>query len=131
MDGTHVIGYKGDIFSLERLYCITSIVCGSWKPLGVSVKRSSYAGNLAGNSAVNAAGNSVGNAAGQGGRGKAYLRKAVIGGNLAFAMGDGELTNQHPAQQICWKILWEILQEIFRTYPQTNFEANFQNMQVI
>ena len=88
---------------MDRLSYITSIVCGSWKPLGVSVKRSSYAGNLGGNSAVNAAGNSAGNAAGQGGGGKAYLRKAVIGGNLAFAMGDGELTNQHPAQEICWE----------------------------
>ena len=26
--------------------------------------------------------------------------KAVIGGNLAFGMGDWELTNQHPAQEI-------------------------------
>ena len=32
----------------------------------------------------------------------------MIGGNLAFGMGDGELTNQHPA----WEILQEILQEI-------------------
>ena len=27
----------------------------------------------------------------------------MIGGNLAFGVGDGELTNQHPA----WKILLE------------------------
>ena len=41
---------------------------------------------------------------------------AVIVGNLAFGMGDGELTNQHPAreilQEILWKMLWEILLEI-------------------
>ena len=40
------------------------------------------------------------------------LIKVVIGGNLAFGMGDGELTNQHPAWEIWWEILWEILQEI-------------------
>ena len=34
----------------------------------------------------------------------------MIGGNLAFGMGGGELTNQLPAQEIWWKILWEILQ---------------------
>ena len=31
----------------------------------------------------------------------------MIGGNLAFGMGDGETTNQHPA----WEIWWEILRE--------------------
>ena len=36
----------------------------------------------------------------------------MIGGNLAFGMGDGELTNQHPAWEILQEILWEILQEI-------------------
>ena len=36
------------------------------------------------------------------------FNRAVIGGNLVFGMGDGELTNQHPA----WEILWEILQEM-------------------
>ena len=40
-------------------------------------------GNLAGNSAGNLAGNSVG----QGVWEKAYLRKAVIGGNLVFGIG--------------------------------------------
>ena len=50
-------------------------------------------------------GNPVGNSVGQGGGEKAYLRKAVIGENLAFRMGDGELTNQHPAQEIWWEIL--------------------------
>ena len=60
----------------------------------------------------NVAGNAVGNSARQGGRGKAILRKAAIGGNLAFGMGDGELTNQHPAQEIWWEILWVMLQEI-------------------
>ena len=34
-------------------------------------------------------------------------------GNLAFGMGDGELTNQHPAWQILQEMLWEILWEIF------------------
>ena len=53
-----------------------------------------------GNSVGNSVGNFVGNSVGQGGGGKAYLRKAVIGGNLAFGMGDGELTNQHQAQEI-------------------------------
>ena len=32
-------------------------------------------------------GNSVGNLVGQGGGEKAYLRKAVIGGNVAFGIG--------------------------------------------
>ena len=41
-----------------------------------------FGGNLAGNSA----GNAVGNLAGQGAGEKACLRKAVIGGNLAFGM---------------------------------------------
>ena len=36
----------------------------------------------------------------------------VIGGNLAFGMGDGEIINQHPAWEIWREILWEILQEI-------------------
>ena len=48
-------------------------------------------GHLAGNSARNLVGNSVGNlagnAVGQGGGDKAYLRKAVIDGNLAFRIG--------------------------------------------
>ena len=57
-------------------------------------------------------GNSVGNGAGQGGDEKAHLRKAVIGGNLAFVMDDGELTNQHPALEIWWEILWEVLWQI-------------------
>ena len=39
----------------------------------------------------------------------------MIGGNTAFGMGDGELTNQHPAQEILWEILremlWEMLQD--------------------
>ena len=35
----------------------------------------------------NAVGNLAGNAVGQGGGDKAYLRKAVIGGNLAFGIG--------------------------------------------
>ena len=42
----------------------------------------------------------------------------MIGGNLAFGMGDGELTNQHPAweilREILQEMLWEILQEILR-----------------
>ena len=44
---------------------------------------------------------------------------AVIGGNLAFGMGNGELTNQHPAREIfqemlwkMWEIQWEMLWEI-------------------
>ena len=41
---------------------------------------------------------------------------AVIGGNLAFGMGDRELTNQHPAreilQEMLWKMLWEIQWEM-------------------
>ena len=44
-------------------------------------------GNAAGNLAGNSAGNLMGNAAGQGGGDKAYLRKAVIGGNLPFGIG--------------------------------------------
>ena len=32
--------------------------------------------------------------------GKNLFNKAVIGGNLAFVMGDGELTNQHPAGEM-------------------------------
>ena len=43
--------------------------------------------NLAGNLVGNLAGNAVGNSAGQGGWEKAYLRKAVICGNLAFGIG--------------------------------------------
>ena len=35
----------------------------------------------------NLVGNLAGNAVGQGGGDKAYLRKAVIGGNLAFGIG--------------------------------------------
>ena len=34
--------------------------------------------------------------------GEHLFNKAMIGGNLAFGMGDGELTNQHPD----WEILW-------------------------
>ena len=45
------------------------------------------AGNSLGNLAGNSAGNLVGNVAGQGGGDKAYFRKAVIGGNLAFGIG--------------------------------------------
>ena len=37
----------------------------------------------------------MGNSAGHGGGEKAYLRKAVIGGNLALKQGGGE----HPAQE--------------------------------
>ena len=33
----------------------------------------------------------------------------MIGENLAFGMGDGELTNQHPAWEILQEILWEIV----------------------
>ena len=48
-------------------------------------------GNLVGNSVANLAGNFVGNAVGnlvgQGGREKAYLRKAMLGENLAFGIG--------------------------------------------
>ena len=36
----------------------------------------------------------------------------MIGGNLAFGMGDGEITNQHPAQEIWQEILQEILRDI-------------------
>ena len=36
------------------------------------------------------------------------FNKAVIGGNLAFGMGDGELTNQYPAQEILREILGEM-----------------------
>ena len=72
------------------------------------------AGNVVGNLAVNAVGNSERNTTGQGRGGKAFLRKAVIGGNLALRMGDGELNNQHPVQEIWWEILWEILQEILQ-----------------
>ena len=45
------------------------------------------AGNLAGYSAGNLVGNVAGNAVVQDGGHKAYLRKAVIGGNLAFGIG--------------------------------------------
>ena len=37
---------------------------------------------------------------------------AVIGGNLAFGMGGGELINQHPAQEILQEMLWKMLWEI-------------------
>ena len=57
-------------------------------------------GNATGNSVLNSAGDSVGDSMGEGAIGKSYLRKAVIGGNLAFGMGDGQLKNQHPAQDI-------------------------------
>ena len=40
-----------------------------------------------GNFVGNVVGNVVGNAVGQGGGGKAYLRKALIGGNSAFGIG--------------------------------------------
>ena len=51
----------------------------------------------------------------------------MIGGNLAFGMGDGELTNQHPAQEI-WReilqeILWEILQEMLREMLRDRVEG--------
>ena len=46
------------------------------------------AGNLAGNAVGNSAGNLTGNSVGQSGGEKAYLRKSVIGGNLAFRIGD-------------------------------------------
>ena len=42
---------------------------------------------LQGNLAGNLVGNLVGNIVGQGGGEKANLRKAVIGGNLAFGIG--------------------------------------------
>ena len=35
----------------------------------------------------------------------------MIGGNLVFGMGDGEITNQHPVQEILQEILWEILRD--------------------
>ena len=46
---------------------------------------------------------------------------------------------QKMLQEILWEMLWEILQEIlwemvweiFWAYCKFNFEANFQNMQVI
>ena len=46
---------------------------------------------------------------------------------------------QENLHKILWEMLWEILREILqevlweilRTYPQTNFDANFENMQVI
>ena len=44
-------------------------------------------GNSAGNLVGNAVGNLVGNLVGQGGGYKVYLRKAVIGGYLAFGIG--------------------------------------------
>ena len=44
-------------------------------------------GTPVGNSVGNLVGNAAGNSAGQGGGEKAYLRKAVIGGNLAFGIG--------------------------------------------
>ena len=37
--------------------------------------------------------------------GNNLFNKALIGGDLVFKLGDGELTNQHPA----WKMLWEML----------------------
>ena len=54
------------------------------------------------------------NLAGNGGGEKANLRKAVIGGNLVFEIGDGEPTNQDPAwenlaRKSCGKILQENL----------------------
>ena len=70
--------------------------------------------NAAGNSARNAGGNLMGNLAGNpvGGGKEAYLRKAVIDGNLAFGMDDGELTNQHPVgNAILWEILWDMVKE--------------------
>ena len=36
----------------------------------------------------------------------------MICGNLAFRMGDGELTNQLPAWEILKEMLWEMLWEI-------------------
>ena len=43
-------------------------------------------GNAVENLVGNAAGNLVGNVVGQGGGDKVYLRKAMIGGNLAFGI---------------------------------------------
>ena len=43
--------------------------------------------NLVGHAVGNLAGNAAGNLVGQGGGEKANLRKAVIGGNLAFRIG--------------------------------------------
>ena len=48
-------------------------------------------GNLVGNSVGDSVADSVADSVGEGAGGKAYLRKAVIGGNLAFGMGDGQL----------------------------------------
>ena len=59
-------------------------------------------------------GNITDNSVGQGEGKKVYLRKAVIGGNLAFGMGDGEVTNHDAAWKIWWEILQEILQEMLR-----------------
>ena len=72
------------------------------------------AGNAVGNLVENIADSSVGQGEGE----KVYLRKAVFGGNLAFGMGDGEVTNHHPAWEIWWKILQEILQEMLQEILQ-------------
>ena len=58
--------------------------------------------------------NLAGKSCGAGRRGKANLRKAVIGGNLTFGIGDGGPTNQDPAEEnlvgkSCGKFLWENL----------------------
>ena len=44
----------------------------------------------------------------------------MIGENLAFGMGEGELTNQHPA----WKFLQEILREILWEMLWENLVGN-------
>ena len=54
------------------------------------------------------------NLAGKGGGEKTNLRKAVIGGNLAFGIGGGEptnedLTRENLAGNCCGKLLWENL----------------------
>ena len=64
-----------------------SIWNGWWGANQSASSSVNLAGNLSENSVVNVAGNLVGNVAGQGGGDKAYLRKAVIGGNLAFGIG--------------------------------------------
>ena len=47
-------------------------------------------GNSAGNAMKNLLGNIAENSVGQGEGENVYLRKAVIGGNYAFGMGDGK-----------------------------------------
>ena len=64
-----------------------SIWNGRWGANQSASSLGNLAGNLAGNSVGNLVGIFVGNVAGQGGGDKAYLRKTVIGGNLAFGIG--------------------------------------------